>query len=222
MTRPRAVAAAILAGAALAACDSHTGDDRIPRAQPSSVSPEEPPAVSTAPTAALSVGTAPSDLHDVDWANISLPGEFCDVPGLITFSNGEATGSSQRWGSVHLFVDKHVVYGDVEGDSRSEAAVLTGCDNGGGTAGGQLGFAYVVLSGRGGSLDVIGSVTPKVEPPDVHTTLIGEITLARGQLTVHEAWYRPSDPTCCPSGTAVTVWKLEAGRLVPGAPSIRS
>ncbi len=53
-------------------------------------------------------------------------------------------------------------------------------------------------------------------------TLLTKVELTRGRVVAYETWYRPSDATCCPSGTAVTVWTLQGGRLSPGAPRITS
>jgi hypothetical protein len=217
----------VLIGSALAAsaCSSSDGNPRIPRA--SSGATAEPQIMATPTTVAQSVAAAPADLHDVDWARVPLPGEFCGVPGLVTFKGDEATATSDKWGPVHLFrfhnsQNGSVVYGDVTGDHRSEAAVNVGCDNGGGTAGGQLAFAFVVFQGIQGRLTVIGTVVPQKNPPNQHATLLWKVQLTRGRVIAHENWYRPSDSTCCPTGTAVTIWTLQDGHLTPGAPRIIS
>lgn len=140
----------------------------------------------------------------------------------MTFQGDEATAISRTWGRVHLFRFKPVVYGDLEGDRRSEAGVNVLCDNGGGTAAGDLAFALVVFEGVHGRLIAIGTVTPQKNPPDVHPTWFRKVKLTRGRVIVHEAWFRPSDSTCCPTGTAVTVWTLENGHLTAGPPRITS
>ncbi len=215
---------AVVAGAALAAsaCGSPDVGSRIPRASVSSATTEPPLVTAPAPTG-KSVGAAPADLHDVDWARVPVPGDFCGVPGLVTFKGGEATATSRTWGPVHLFRrDEGMVYGDIEGDQRSEAAVSVGCDNGGGTAAGQLAFAFVVFEGVQGRLIAIGTVTPQKNPPDQHTTLLWKLQMTRGRLIAHENWYRPMDPTCCPTGKAETIWTVKDGHLTPGAPHITS
>jgi hypothetical protein len=215
---------AILIGIILAgsACSSSDGGSRIPRASSSPTVPTEPPPRSVPTTTAQSVGDAPADLHDVDWATIPIPGEFCGVPGLVTFTDNEATGTSDKWGPVHLSRVPDMVYGDITGDRRSEAAVNVQCDNGGGTASGQLAFAFVVFEGAGGRLTTIGTVTPQKNPPSQHVTLLTKVQLRRGHVIAHELWYRPGDGTCCPTGTAVTTWKLQDGQLTAGAPHITS
>jgi hypothetical protein len=223
---------AVVAGAALAAsaCGSPDVGSRIPRASVSSAT-TEPPLVTAPATTGKSVGAAPADLHDVDWERVPVPGDFCGIPGLVTFKRlrlagfkgGEATATSRTWGPVHLFRrDEVMVYGDIEGDQRSEAAVSVVCDNGGGTAAGQLAFAYMVFEGVQGRLIAIGTVTPQKNPPHVHVTLLSELQMTRGRLTAHENWYRPMDPNCCPTGKAETIWTVKDGHLTPGAPHITS
>jgi hypothetical protein len=169
-----------------------------------------------------SVATAPADLHDVDWARVPVPGDFCGVPGLVTFKQDEATAASNRWGPVHLFRSMPVVYGDLDGDGHSEAAVNVECDNGGGTADGQLAFAFVIFEGVRGRLIPIGTVTPQKNPPDQHVTLLTKVQLTRGRVIAYETWYRASDGTCCPTGTAVTIWTLQDSHLTPGPPRVTS
>ena len=216
----------VLIGAVLAAsaCSSSDGGPRIPRASvPAAIA--EPPIEATQTTVVQSVAAAPADLHDVDWAHVPLPGEFCGVPGLVTLKANEATATSDKWGPVHLFRNFRnvpVIYGDVTGDHRSEAAINVGCDNGGGTAAGPLAFAFVVFQGIQGRLTAIGTVTPQKNPPNQHPTLVWKLRLTRGRVIANENWYRPSDSTCCPTGTAVTIWTLQNGHLVPGAPRITS
>jgi hypothetical protein len=168
----------------------------------------------------MSLGPGSSDLRQVDWLHASLPGDFCGIDGLVRFSDGEATGKSKKWGQVHLGMwnePEQTAYGDIDGDGQAEAAVAVGCDNGGGTASGQLGFGYVVIRSRDGELVSIGTITPRQEQPDgSHVTLLGDARIDRDQVVVTELWYRASDSTCCPSGQAHTTWHLRDGVLFPG------
>jgi hypothetical protein len=169
------------------------------------------------------LATPVADLHRVDWPNVTIPGQLCVVPGFITLRNGEATASSQRWGQVHVGMQgTDAVYGDLDGDGDDEAAVTIWCDNGGGTAAGQLAQGLVVFDNPSGQLRTIGTVTPQHQPADVHTSFIDSLTFARGRLVAHELWYRNTDATCCPSGKATTVWKYTSGRLVPGNTQLTS
>ncbi|MCP2241692.1 hypothetical protein [Lentzea aerocolonigenes] len=160
-----------------------------------------------------------SDIKAVDWRNSKLPAGFCDVQELVQFRDAEGTGSSGRWGQVHLFAaydPKRVVYGDIDGDGNDEAAVDVGCDNGGGTASGQLAFGYAVVTVRNGSLEVVGEVSSTTMRDDSpHVPLLSEPRFDKGSITVKESWYRPSDATCCPSGEARTTWRLSDSTLKP-------
>jgi hypothetical protein len=215
------VIGAMLAGSA---CSQPDGGPRIPRAS-SPDAAAEPSIKATQTTVVQSVATAPDDLHDLDWTRVPLPGDFCGVPGLVRFKGDYAMATSKKWGPVHLtrnLGSRPVIYGDVTGDHRSEAAVGVECDNGGGTASGQLAFAFVVFQGIQGRLTVIGTITPQKNPPNQHPTLLWELRLTRGRVIANEMWYRPGDGTCCPTGTAVTTWTLRDGHLIPGAPHIIS
>ncbi|MGX9884489.1 hypothetical protein [Streptomyces sp. NPDC002276] len=168
------------------------------------------------------VGRAPADLHDVDWTNTPAPGEFCDVPGLVRFdAKGEARAKSTVWGPVRIIRGAQVLYGDLDGDGRDEAAVYVGCDDDGATQNAQLVAGYVVYGHAGKNLVVIGSITPRQKGGTYSTALVGA-EFAPGRIIVHEKWYRPNDPHCCPTGDATTVWTREGDRLIPGAPRITS
>jgi hypothetical protein len=207
---------------AAAACNSPQAGPRIPRTSATSRSTDEPPNPTTPPISLETIGPAPADLRSVDWTRVPLPGEFCAVPGLVTFNNNESTATSNTWGQVHLYRDPTVVYGDIYGDGSNEAAVSIRCDNGGGTADGQLVFAILVLASNQGRLIVVGTLTPQENPTGVHATLFTRFELLHGRVIAHETWYRPTDHTCCPTGSAVTVWTLRDGHLVPGTPDIVS
>ncbi|GGP85369.1 hypothetical protein GCM10010247_68230 [Streptomyces calvus] len=204
-------------------CSSPTPDPKVPRAAPSSYTEtsEPPPA---APPADAGPGSAPDDLHDLDWARLAVPGDFCDIPDPITFTDGEATAHSDTHGTVHA--EHHpddVVYGDVVGDSRTEAALLVGCDTGGQTASGRLAWAYVVFSSEEGRLRHVGTVTPQQYIGGQASSFVS-VLLDPGQVIAHESWHRRTDATCCPSGSAVTVWRVDRddpdGTLKPGLPRV--
>lgn len=197
---------------------------------PITQSPETSPAVLPPPTTEpattappVDLGPAPADLHQLDWASVHVPGDFCSIPQVIAFQGGEATAASREFGRVHLGSVSDVVYGDIDGDGRPEAALKVECDNGGGTADGQLGFGAVILTSRHDRLIALGSITPQEQAPDaIHVTLLTDVQILHGSVVVHESWYRATDATCCPTGTAVTTWTLDGDRLSPGTPEITS
>jgi hypothetical protein len=105
------------------------------------------------------------------------------------------------------------VYGDVDGDGHDEALVPLWCNNNGGTADGALLYSLAVFTGRAGSVQPIGLITPRQQPPDELPTLLLVSRVSPGQIVIDETWYGPKDGTCCPSGTATTTWTYTSGQL---------
>ncbi|MGW0753316.1 hypothetical protein [Streptomyces sp. NPDC002587] len=207
------------------ACDAPRQGARI---EPATQSPEAqdsltPRPSTSSPEAGEAIGPAPEDLRTVDWAKTPVPGDVCAVPGLVRFDEqGQAWATSRTWGRVLVEISPEVDYGDIDGDGRDEAAVTVGCHNGGGTGGGRLAWGGVVFGRSGGDLAVIGTITTRQRLPQTSATQIEKMQIAPQQVVVYEKWYRRGDATCCPSGTATTVWTREGNRLVPGDPRITS
>jgi len=98
---------------------------------------------------------------------------------------------------------------------RDVASVLIQCNNGGGTADGELAFEDIVFSVSDESLHVLGILTAQ-QPLLVaatHVPIIGSGQISRGQIAVPESWYGPYDPTCCSTGRAKTIWAYAGGKL---------
>jgi hypothetical protein len=176
-----------------------------------------------APAAAL-------DLHKVDWSSVTLPGAVCGASKQIRLHHGRVFFSPipRRWSRDHFYgkrgvtVDSGlapVVFGDLAGNGGDDAGLSVDCTNGGGTADGVLLYSWVIFSGAGDRLSVLGIVTPRVQPSGELPTLIG-IVIRPGKITAHEFFYGPADPTCCASGRATTIWTYTHGALRPGVPVI--
>lgn len=233
MARLRTAAVGVLAVAPLLAACSE-GDP--PAVQRASSSATEPAAVagtagssasspSPAPSKRASTPAAPSgprvpaDLRRVNWLDINVSGEFCDVPRRVTLRKGGATADSTTHGRVHLGTWEDPTYADVQGDASPEAILVVGCDNGGGTADGQIAFAAQVFGRVGGRLTQLGTLPTQYEGRS-HATLIAKITGKRGRIVVDESWYRENDLTCCATGVAETTWRLRGSIWVPGRPRV--
>jgi hypothetical protein len=175
--------------------------------------------VTTSPSSSAArpaLGQAPGDLRTVDWQQATLPAAFCHVEEPVRLRNGTARATSTLWGTVEVFLDVDVHYGDVDGDGWDEAAISLGCDNTGGTASSQLEFAFVVVTAQGGQLELVGEISATTMRDDApHVPLLAEPQFAKGSITVKELWYRPSDATCCPTGASLTRWWLRDGTLKP-------
>lgn len=161
-----------------------------------------------------------TDLRAARWDDLCIPGDVCSVDGNVQFVNGRAQALSARYGEVFFGASSAALFGDIDGDGRDDAAVGIGCDNGGGTAAGQIGFGYAIFTSRLGSRRPVGVVHPRVQRPGYHVSLFDRIELKPSRIVVYERWYRNMDATCCPSGMATTVWTYAQGALTAGAPNV--
>ena len=176
------------------------------------------------------------DLHKVDWATVTLPGSVCGAPRPIRLHHQPglpaAAGTAfvtpipRRWsgdafyGKRGVTVDtgwNPVVFGNLAGDAGEIAALIVDCNNGGGTADGVLAYAWVIFSGRGDRLSVVGVVTAQAHHPPGELATTIEIAISPGKITSNEFWYFINDPLV--GHWATTVWTYARGTLrPPGVP----
>jgi len=168
------------------------------------------------------VNVAAPNLHHVDWANVPILGQFCSVPGVVKLKDGKASGLSTKWGRVYFAEVGPVIYGKAGGAGQEEGAVSIWCDNGGGTADSGVGQAYIIFRETSGKLSIIGVITAQHQPANVNISYVTKLTFSLDKITAHEVWYRSTDPSCCPSGSAVTIWTYVHGQLIHGRPDIIS
>jgi hypothetical protein len=198
------------------------------RASASTSSTAARPTSSTA-TTGVAVG---ADLHSVDWRNTSVPASVCGGRGSIQLHNGSAVISSSRFvdswqgptpsvvpSQVQISATGTPTYGDIDGDGHAEAVVPVWCDNGGGTADGQLAEALVVFRSTPSGPAVLAIVTT-TQTGTGHVSSFDSSQIGPRTLTAIEAFYGPNDPTCCPTGRAETVWTYNGTTLVPGTPKV--
>ncbi|MGW6935444.1 hypothetical protein ACWGE0_35655 [Lentzea sp. NPDC054927] len=174
--------------------------------------------VTTVPSggAKPTLGAAPGDLHEVDWEQTTLPAAFCGVEKPVKFQEGKGRATSTTWGEVGLWIrsDRPVWFGDVDADGHDEAAVSIGCDNGGGTASSDLAYGFVVVRASNGKLELVGEISTTTMRDDApHVPVLTAPRFEKGAITVTEAWYRPTDANCCPTGASLTRWWLRDGTL---------
>jgi hypothetical protein len=169
-----------------------------------------------------------ADLHEVDWANASVPASVCGGTGVVQLRHSSGLVSSSRWPDAWMGVESAqmpsqvevafygpVQYGDVTGSGSDQAIVPIWCNNGGGTADGQLGQGLVVFTGTSAS-PVAMSIISTTQSGTYHTPYFDNANtrIDKGKVTVEEVWYGPKDGTCCPTGTAEDLWTFNGTTLV--------
>jgi hypothetical protein len=173
----------------------------------------------TSQAASAQTTEAPS----VNFGNVTIPGQLCKVNGPIHLHNGQAKVSHSGFGmalDVSMFT---VTRGDLEGHGLQVAAIQIWCDNTGGTADGELAEGIMVFTSSK-SPHLLGTLTPQH-----HTSAMVHIPFivvnrieSTGHIAVTEHFYNDIDPTCCPSGTATTLWKWTGRTFIPGSTKITS
>jgi hypothetical protein len=152
----------------------------------------------------------------VDWKTLSVPGAACSTAQSVRLVEGSATAASRHWPGVSrvaLSVATET-YGEL-GAGRSVAAVDVWCSSPGGMADDELANVWLVYTSAAGHLHLVGviSVRAPAPTPGVHVSLIGAVSFHADSITAAESWYKPSDPTCCPSGRATSTWSYANGAL---------
>lgn len=181
--------------------------------------------------AANAAPSAPAvDLHHVAWRQATVPGKACFASHPIRLHNGFAlipnkngypsppSSTGPRYYRLSLdatFNKKLLVYGPLQGPGRTAAAVGLLCDNNGGTGAGELLASVAVYSGSGGKVHSLGLLTPQVQLPGLHCTLLGPFVVGPGRVTVTEEFYGPHDSDAEPTGRARTVWTYAGGTFHP-------
>ncbi|WP_433030732.1 hypothetical protein [Actinomycetospora sp. CA-053990] len=165
----------------------------------------------------------PLDLHAVDWGDATLPGSVCRSPAPIRLRGGEALAvpSSFDGPSANYPQDVHVdvstvVYGDLTGDGRDEAALPLICNNHDSTAAGTTVVTALLLDGSSGEAALLGALSSSQPRLGEIPNAITVSRLLPGRVLGDESFYGPEDANCCPSGRASTIWPWTGGAL--GAP----
>jgi len=167
------------------------------------------------------------DLYGVNWLDVALPGSVCGASHPIQLRGGTAFVAQTRWGrrwrtKVHwpawprvtVYAGWNpVVYGDLDGDGRDEAALGVLCSIPRGTASSVLAYAQVIFTAAENAPRTIGVVTP--QSPGTYGAPRVHVNIRRGTIVAHEYWYGPNDGTCCRSGRSTTVWQYRNGTLSP-------
>ena len=183
----------------------------------------------TITSSSTSTTTAPRrDIRETYWDNGAYPAAACGGSGTVQLVDSRGLVSSARWpdawrgndpprmkSQVEMRFGGYVQFGDVDGDGKPEAVVTISCNNGGGTAAGQLGQSLVVYSGSAGALELRGIISTTQPSTNGATYFDTSATrIEHGLIAVQEVFYGPKDSTCCPTGRANATWTL-AGTTLP-------
>jgi hypothetical protein len=159
-------------------------------------------------------------LKHVNWGDVAIPGQLCEVSGPIQLHNGRAVVFHSGFGPIVVYTSS-VTHGYLR-HRLPVAALQIWCATAAGMVKVPLAEGIVVFSSGGGTAHLLGTLTPQYHPAS--EPFIPYISVARidkaGHLTTTEFWYAPSNPACCPSGRATTVWKWTGRTFIPGLTKI--
>jgi hypothetical protein len=169
------------------------------------------------PRGALELHSAlPAAIRQVDWKTLTVPASLCGTAHAVPLVAGSASAASTRWPGTPRVAIRLAgeTYGDLDRSGEDAAAVDLTCSNLSGMADGELADGWLVYLDRGG-LHLVGELTTRGMPQaaGLNPTIIGSVAIEPGRLTAREVFYRPSDPTCCPSGRATALWRYHDGTV---------
>ena len=161
--------------------------------------------------------------RNVNWGDVTIPGQLCKVNGPIKLQNGHATVRHSGFGMALDVLTTTVTHGYLA-HGLPVTALQIWCDNTDGTADGQLVEGIFVFDSPGGKAHLLGTLTPQHKTSAmVHIPYIAVHRIeATGHVAVTEYFYNPANATCCPSGHATTVWKWTGRTFIPGRTQITS
>src|SRR5688500_3148193 len=157
-----------------------------------------------------------AEIRSVDFKNFTyLAHCLAEEPSEVTVKDGEFLEEKQMDGYVDRFSFTvfDVAYGDLTGDRKDEAIVLTVC-NTGGTGNFSEGFVY---SMKGRKPDLIARI-PGGDRADggLRTTRVED-----GLLIVESNETGPEGGSCCPQIIVTTRYKVAGGRIVQSGKETR-
>lgn len=165
-----------------------------------------------APAGASRPASQDGDVRSVDFLNfVYASGCMDDTP--ISVRNGEYVKDDGD-DKVYFSVTPHVVYGDLTGDGRDEAVVLTNCNTGGT---GQ--FSTALVFGMKNGKPALLAELPIGDRADggVHA-----VEIANGFLVVERYGHGPSAGACCPEFVETEPLRLSGSKLVAAGRTRRS
>jgi hypothetical protein len=149
-----------------------------------------------------------SDIRAVDFKNFTyLVHCIAETPENVTVKNGEFSMEKQEEGYVDRFYFKvfDISYGDLNGDRRDEAIVLTVC-NTGGTGYFSEGFIFSMKAGK-------PAVLARIPGGDRADGGLRTTRVERGLLVVESNDPGEGGGACCPQVIVTRRYRLAGGRI---------
>lgn len=149
------------------------------------------------------------DIHKVDFKNFTYLAQcISETPEKITVKNGEFSKETQEDGYVdrYYFSVFDIAYGDLNGDRRDEAIVLSVC-NTGGTGNFSEGFIFSMKAGK-------PLLVARIPGGDRAYGGLRRTRVEDGVLVVESNDVGPEGGACCPQIIVTTKYKLAGSRVV--------
>ncbi len=154
----------------------------------------------------------------LDWGDMAIPGQMCQVSGQIQLHDGAAKLSHSGLGP--LFVQLGAVTHGFLARDFPVAALNILCSNRGGT---QLADGIFVFT-TAGQPRFLGLLTPQYREPQapLMPLIAVEHIDTQGHIATVEYFYLPGNADCCPTGRATSIWKWTGSTFRPGRTKITS
>lgn len=156
---------------------------------------------------------AQEDIHSINFKNFTYQPFCTDLAGngkmeKITVKNGEFSREKKQADYVDRFYFevRRVTYGDLTGDGKDEAVVLSNC-NTGGTGQFTEGFIYGITGGK-------VALLARIPGGDRADGGLRMLTVENGLLVVEANDSQVNSGACCPEGSITQKQKLQGGKLV--------
>ena len=163
-------------------------------------------------------GAAQSAVNAVDFKNFTYSA-FCagDEPEDVTVKDGEFSRETEQDGYTDRFHFRvfSVAIGDLNGDGKDEAVVLSVCNTGGT---GNFSEGYLFADAPAGGVELIG----RIPGGDRAYGGLRSASISAGILSIESNDVGEEGGACCPEFIVTTRYRFEGGKLVAqGTPSSR-
>jgi hypothetical protein len=166
--------------------------------------------------AAATAAFAQADVHSVDFKNFTYePSCAGETPTKVRVKNGEYSKETPQDGYTDRFYFNvmAVEYGDVTGDGKDEAVILSNC-NTGGTGQFTEGFVYTIKAGK-------PSLLIRVPGGDRADGGLRSFKTDGGLLVVEFNDPEKAAGACCPEGIVIQKLRISGSKLLEAGNPIK-